>query len=79
MTDEPPIEAFPPVIVNGEVLLPATPAELIETLAFALHHDGRRRTDVAHDFTARIAAQHLVKKLLASRFVLMKRPPDKGH
>ena len=60
-------------------LRPAEPDELLETLAFALRYDGRRRVDTAGEMTARIAAKHLAEHLRMSGFVIMKKPPAPGH
>ena len=55
-------------------LLPATPDEIAETLAFALRFDGRRRVHSADGMMARIAADRLVQHLERSGFVVMKKP-----
>jgi hypothetical protein len=55
-------------------LRPATPAEIADTLSFALRYDGRRRVHHADDAMARITADRLVEHLARSGFVIMKRP-----
>lgn len=52
----------------------ADPAEIAESLSFALRYDGRRRVHHADDAMARITAERLVRHLERSGFVLMKRP-----
>ncbi len=53
---------------------PATEDELIESLAFALRYEGRKRVHHADDMMARITAERLVRHLRGSGFVLMKDP-----
>jgi hypothetical protein len=60
-------------------LRPVTATELMETLAFALQYDGRRRVHHADSFMARVAAERLVEHLRVSRFVVMKKPPLDNH
>ena len=55
-------------------LRPAQPDEIVDVLAFALQHDGRRRVHQADSFICRIAAERLAKPLEQSGFVVMKRP-----
>ncbi|GAN77597.1 hypothetical protein [Acidisphaera rubrifaciens] len=57
-------------------LTPATSAEIAASLAFALRYDGRRQHRRADALMAEIVADHLVKHLERSGFVLMKRPVD---
>ena len=66
MTDRPP-------------LLPATEAEVLQSIGFALQHKGKRAFKNADGFMAEIAAAHLLEHLQASGFVLMKRPPAAAH
>lgn len=56
-------------------LRPATPAEIAESLSFALRYHGRKRVHDADDAMARITAERLVQHLERSGFVLMKKPP----
>ena len=56
-------------------LRPADPTELSDALSHALQFDGRKRRRTADDFAARITADHLVKHLERSGFVILKRPP----
>jgi hypothetical protein len=60
-------------------LTPADPADLAQTLAFALRYDGRKRVHHVDDMMARIAAERLVEHLRASGFVVMKKPPAALH
>ena len=61
-------------ISDADRLRPATPAEIADSLSFALRYDGRRRVHHADDAMARITADRLVAHLTRSGFVLMKRP-----
>ena len=62
MTDDPPLR-------------PATTDELVETLAFALRYNGRKRGHDADEIMAKWVAERLVKYLEMHRFVIMKKPP----
>jgi len=53
----------------------ATPDEIAQALAFALRFDGRKRVRHADEMMARITAEHLVRHLEQSGFVIMKKPP----
>ena len=59
-----------------ERLLPTTPDELADSIAVALRFRGRKRVHYADDSIARIAAEHLVKHLQQSGFVVLKKPPS---
>lgn len=59
---------------DKKALLPASAADLQETLAFALRFAGRKRVHHADDVMARITAERLVAHLEQSGFVLMRRP-----
>jgi hypothetical protein len=50
-------------------LRPVTTDELVETIASALHYDGR----------GRLAAERLAAHLEQSGFVVMKKPPLRPH
>ena len=52
---------------------PATPEEIADTLAFALRYEGKKRVFHADDAMARITADHLVRALEASGYVVSKR------
>ena len=66
--------------MDNPPLLPATPDEIAETLAYALKHDERGKPIRSSDgFMSRIAADHLVKMLERSGFVMMKKPPFPSH
>ena len=56
-------------------LVPATPDEFAQSLAFALRYNGRKRVHDADDVMARITAERLVRHLEMSGFVIMKAPP----
>ncbi len=60
-------------------LRPATPDEIVETLAFALRYEGRRRVRHADSFMARVAAERLVEHLRVSGFVVMKKTAVGAH
>jgi hypothetical protein len=55
-------------------LRPATAEEIVESLAFGLRYEGRRRVRDADELIARNTAARLVRLLEQSGFVLMKRP-----
>ncbi|MEI7712557.1 MAG: hypothetical protein WCI94_14055 [Rhodospirillales bacterium] len=48
--------------------------ELIESLAFALRYEGRKRVHHADDMMARITAERLVRHLRGSGFSVAKDP-----
>ncbi len=52
----------------------ATDDELIESLAFALRYEGRKRVHHADDIMARITAERLVRHLRGSGFSVVKDP-----
>ena len=56
-------------------LRPADHTELSDALSHALQYDGRKRRRTADDLAARITADHLVRHLERSGFVILKRPP----
>ncbi len=56
-------------------LRPATKDELLDSLSFALHYDGRRRHTHNSTFLARAGAEILIKYLEDSGFVVMKKEP----
>ena len=58
-------------------LTPASDEDVKQALAFALTFDGRRRFRHADELTAGIAAEHLVRHLARSGFVVMRRPADR--
>ena len=65
---------------RGEPLAEASPEEVAASLAYAMRFDERgkaRRT--GHEYAAELAARQLVSQLAASRFVVMRRAPDKPH
>ncbi len=66
---------------DGEELRPAIRQELMDSLAFAMRYQGRRRMHNAEadSFMAHIAAERLADHLHVSGFVVMKKPPLQGH
>lgn len=65
---------------GGEELRPATREELLDSLAFAMRYQGRRRVrdDHADSFMARVAAERLAEHLHLSGFVILKKPPARA-
>jgi hypothetical protein len=63
----------------SDELTPATPEDLSQALAFALKFDGRRRIHTGDDLMAKLMAEHLVKYLASAGYVVMKKPPTRGH
>ena len=66
---------YRPVMADTPQHRPANPEELVDTLAFALSYEGRKRVHHADDMMARITADRLVRHLAASGFIVMKAPP----
>lgn len=73
------LDAYAPPMppdLDSQGLRPADPAEVADSLAYAMRFDERgkaRRTGV--EYASKIAAEQLVQRLLASGFVLMRRAP----
>jgi len=63
----------------AEKLMPATPDDLADALAFALRFQGRKRVHNADEIMAEIVAKRLVDHLERSGVVVMKKPPVPGH
>ena len=61
-----------------EILTPAAPQEIAETIAFGLRYSGRKRVNDSSEMMAAIVAKRLVEHLQRSGFVVMKRPPASG-
>ena len=59
-------------------LKPAESGDLAESIAFALCFSGRKRVHDFETFTARIAADRIVRHLERSGYVVMKKPPSVG-
>jgi hypothetical protein len=59
-------------------LSPATDAETLQALAFALKHDGKRAFRNGDILMAEITAAHLLAYLDRAGIVVMKRPPVGG-
>jgi hypothetical protein len=60
-------------------LTPADPADLAESIAFALRFEGRKRKHDAAEYMAAIAAERVVRHLERAGFVVMRKPPLGGH
>jgi hypothetical protein len=54
---------------------PADSVELIDTLAYALRYDGKKRVHHADDVMARATAEYLIRHLEQAGFVLMRKAP----
>jgi hypothetical protein len=65
----------PATMTDTSYLRAASMDEIATALAFALQFHGRKRVHHADDMRARITADHPVRHLEASGFVLMKAPP----
>ena len=63
-----------PMLGGERGLTPAEPDDLVQTLAFALRYQGRKRVDTAGLAMARITAERLVDHLQACGFVVMRKP-----
>jgi hypothetical protein len=59
-------------------LTPASPEEVTDSISFALRFNGRKRFHEGDKLMAEITADHIVRYLERSRFVIMKRPPIGG-
>ena len=59
-------------------LTPAEPGDLADSIAFALQFSGKKRVHDSETFTARIAADRIVRHLERCGFVVMKKPPIGG-
>lgn len=66
-------------LLSEQILRPATPEEVEQSLAFALQRDGRKAFRLSGESMAKITAAHLLRSLERSGFVLMKRPPAVAH
>lgn len=64
---------------NLDNLKPASPEDIVESLAFALRFSGRKRVHDADDTMARVVATRLVEHLASSGYVVMKKPPLEPH
>ena len=63
---------------DADLLTPADPQDLADTLAFALRFQGRKRVHNADEIMAEIVAKRLVEHLERAGFVVMKRPSEIG-
>ena len=59
-------------------LKPAEPSDIAESIAFALY-SGRKHVHDSETFTARIAADRIVRHLERCGFVVLKKPPSVGR
>ena len=59
-------------------LKPAESGDLAQSIAFALCFSGRKRVHDSETFTARIAADRIVRHLERCGFVVKKKPPSAG-
>jgi hypothetical protein len=59
-------------------LTPADSRDLAESISFALRFSGRKRFHQGDEFMADITADHTVRHLDRSGFVIMKKPPAAG-
>jgi hypothetical protein len=69
-----------PIEHDGRHLLPALPEEVADTLAYAMRFNERgkaRRTGV--EYASKLAAEELVRHLLSSGFVLMRKETPPPH
>lgn len=66
-------------MTDSPTLRPASQAEVLSSIGFALRHKGKRAFRNADGFMAEIVAAHLLEHLEASGFVLMKRPDAPAH
>ena len=55
-------------------LVPATAAEVEESLSFGLRYAGKRRVHTADDVMARVTAERLVQHLQRCGYVVMRKP-----
>jgi len=65
---------------DGKGLLPAEPEEVADALAYAMRFDERgkaRRTGA--EYAAKLAAEHLVRHLLLSGYVVLRKPAGPQH
>ena len=60
-------------------LLPADPDELRLAISLALQRDGRRRFRHSDDLMAKLVADHLVRYFEQRNYVIMQKPPGRGH
>jgi hypothetical protein len=60
-------------------LTPATPADLADSLSFALRFEGRKSQHDSDRLNADIVAKRLVRYLDKAGYVVMKKPPLGGH
>jgi hypothetical protein len=64
--------------MTDEKLTPATSEDVADSIAHALRFDGRKGFHRGDEFMAKLTADHIVRQLERSRFVIMKRPPLGG-
>ncbi|NMJ42806.1 hypothetical protein GWK16_16290 [Roseomonas sp. JC162] len=72
--------AIPPVPAASAGLMPASPAEVAQSLAYALRYDERGKARAAGlELIAAIAAERLVEHLQRSGFVVLKARTAPAH
>jgi hypothetical protein len=74
---EPPVE---PVEINGRQVVPVALEDLVDQLAYIMCFDERgkaRRT--GYEYASKLAADHLVRQLLARGFIVMGKPRAAPH
>jgi hypothetical protein len=59
-------------------LTPADPSDLAQSISFSLRFNGRKRFHQGDKFMADITADHIVRHLEISGYVVMKKPPALG-
>lgn len=75
-------EAVPPMPTDPAQLVPASPKEVTEALAYALRYDERgrpNRSAASWDFATGLAAEQLAAYLERAGFVVMRRTPALPH
>lgn len=69
-----------PEILSNEPLLPATPEDVADALAFAMRFNERGKARrIGVEWASQLAAEQLVAGLARSGFVLMRRHPRPPH
>lgn len=63
---------------DDDKLTPADPSDLAESIAFALRFNRRKRFHEGDKFMADLTANHIVRHLEISAYVVMKKPAVGG-
>ncbi|HEY1885910.1 MAG TPA: hypothetical protein VGG86_07635 [Roseiarcus sp.] len=69
---------YRPAMPDDEKLTPAAPADVADSISFALRWSGRKRVHDSDALAASIAADRIVRHLERCGYVLMKRSPLSG-